>query len=529
MLGHNSETAGDMTAALHVRNADINSDEIRMVESDLPGHYTVELVFDNGTINTNSINMPYSSVHSDEVLTIDSKLELKNATINTTSATDLGGNLRAASNSSNVQGQFNNTITFDNVVFNSGGDIEIASDLLNGSNSTGNHVGINTVLTIKKSTINAIDLEFARWNNSNTGSQNGSSSNTITADISDSTLILQNLYISDVSAKGDNTTLYTQDINLNISNSTVTATGQLEMLEYGVGAEARSNSAVVLSVNNSQMTFGADLFMAEDLQFTDALALSETVATAALQLNRSEMTFGETMFLADMGEEDMGLAVNVDMQANLQAVNSLISAQELRAGSGMGKSTIQLHNSLLTLKDMDDGVAGDTDTLLIDEASLTLGQTNTLSLTLAGSQRADNTVVLSNDNFYSAIDAHQVTLGGTLKVAINQEAVASGRTEFDLIRAVAIDDSVTLGESAVRGIHGAFDTVSYVLEEGITVDKTEIVRENIAGIDYDIYRLYVAYEQTEQPTVASNSGSDSGHTPLSGLLLLLSLLFIRRR
>ncbi|PCJ39853.1 MAG: hypothetical protein COA99_09965 [Moraxellaceae bacterium] len=499
-LGTDNDFGGSSNANLSIANSDVTlTGYIDHTTYDASGESNINISVVNDTPRLLDVRAfeTESYTEAGETASINVNITLHNVISNTVYGFELGGDARTKNDSiGSTSNTFSNIVITDsvfNVTPNSSGgrsaDMEIGSDIKSAWDTVDNTVHSETLFTMERSEINLTYLEFGEYTGSlGDPTVNADVINKITATISDSQIVIdKRLVLGDVGARGDADTRVEGDIQVTFNNTNFEGS-DIEITDGRASGGATGIDKAALIINDSDIVVHENINIASDVSLQDASTL---IVDGRVALDHSTLSVGGVIEIADLAErvENFLYVDNASssITGKLTAANSVIDAEQAIVGSGPVDATLRLDQSYLSLTDVLDGTTEDADSLEANEGALMLSSNSLLKIDATGYTRASADNAIDGSSLYGAIDAVQVTLGGTLQINVGDNM--DDDATFDIIRAVK-DDSLTLGEGAFTGIRGDFDNVIVKNLPRRAEVTTEIVTETIDGVTYEIYRVH---------------------------------------
>lgn len=497
-LAHIESQAINAKASVNIQNADVTAPQgINLLQAKLAGDKNTKFSHSNGVLNTSSFD------HSGDLVAVErvaltSEVMLKDLVINTSSRENvLAGDVEIDSDSDGSVVTANSTIGLYDVTWTSNPklDLEIGSDISIDSSVVNSSLTATTNMIVERSTILADWLEFAEYTSTRSGWQETSGNNRVdnqvTAVFKDSDIDLNfRMIMGDVGVDNEGD-IVKGLADVTFINSTVDVRFDIQLTDIRV-EKGRGEDRAFLTADNSEIRIGELLEIASyGSIYEDAAGILE----AGVTLKNSVLAVNDIIQIADVDRELGGryFFLNGDdsVSGALNAESSVITAQRIVSGSAGTQGVLALKNSYVSLSDTEDlENAGDFNLLETSEGALTLLAGNTLVMEVNGRDRANSNNARNGAELYSAIDAVQVTLGGTLEVNL-AEGLGKEDAKIDLIRVAKIN-GIELGEGAFNGIQGNFDNVVINGLPKKSEATTSIEQEVINGTTYDVYRVTVA-------------------------------------
>lgn len=498
-LAYIESQATNAKASVNVQNADITAPEgINLMKATHTGDKTVSFKHSNGTLNAEEFDHQADLVNVPQA-NLNTELELRNVVVNTSTRENiLAGDIdvERGSNGSVVNAEAK--IGLYDVTWTSQPklDLEIGSDIHIAPGVENSTINSKVDMTVERSKIVGDWLEFAEYtsarNYSDDMSRNNNIDNQVKAVFRDSDIDLNfRLIMGDVGAYAENSVVKGL-ADVSFINSTLDVRFDIQLTDIRVEDNSRGEDRAFLRADNSEIRVGD---LVEIASYGSILEKGSAVLEAGVYLKDSLLAVNETIQVADVEHELASgryFFLNADdsLSGELIAESSLITAQTLVAGSAGTRGVVSLKNSYLSLTDTQDADnSGDFNSLDKEEGVLKLLDGNKLVMYVDGRERATASNARNGEGLYSAIDALQVTLDGTLEVNL-ADNLGKKEAIIDLIR-VEKKTGIELGEEAFNGIQGNFDKVviNGLPKKGEATYAIE--QETVDGTTYDVYRLKV--------------------------------------
>lgn len=498
-MAHIESQATDAKASVNVQNADINAPQgINLMKAKMVGDKTISFKHSNGTLNIEEFDHQADFVNVAQA-NLSSELELSNVVVNTTDRENiLAGDIdiERGSNGTVVNAEAN--IGLYDVTWTSQAklDLEIGSDIHVAPGVENSTLNSSVDMIVERSTILADWLEFAEYTSarsySDDMSRNNNVDNQVKAVFRDSDVDLNfRLIMGDVGAYAENSVVKGL-ADVTFINSTLDVRFDIQLTDINVDKGSRGEDRAFFTAENSEIRVGD---LVEIASYGSIEADSTGILEAGVTLKNSLLAVNEDIQIADVDSElshdSLVLGADDKVSGKLIAESSLITAQQVVAGSAGTQGLLSLKNSFLSLTDTQDADnSGDFNLLEANEGVLKLLPGNKLVMSAEGRDRASASNARGSSQLYAAIDALQVTLDGTLEVNF-AEGLGKKDAVIDLIR-VEKKAGIELAEGAFNGIQGDFDQVIFNGLPKKAKATTSIEQQTIDGTEYDVYRVTVA-------------------------------------
>lgn len=500
-LAYIESQAVNASASVNVENADITAPQgINLMKATHAGDKTVSFKHSNGILNAEEFDHQADFENVIQA-NLNTELELRNVVVNTSTRENiLAGDIDVESGSDGSAITANATIGLYDVTWTSQPklDLEIGSDIHVAPGVKNSSLTSRVDMTVERSTIKGDWLEFAEYTSSRKGwgdadaSKNNQVDNQVKAVFRDSDVDLNfRMIMGDVGAYAENSVVKGL-ADVSFINSTLDVRFDIQLTDIRVEDNSRGEDRAFLRADNSEIRVGD---LVEIASYGSIFAKGAGVLEAGVHLKDSLLAVNEIIQVADVDRElaHDGFVLNGDdsVSGELIAESSLVTAQTLVAGSAGTRGVVSLKNSYLSLTDTQDADnSGDFNLLDKKEGVLKLMDGNKLVMHVDGRQRATAENARKGTGLYSAIDALQVTLDGTLEINL-ADNLGKKEAVIDLIR-VEKKSGIELGEDAFNGIKGNFDSVviNGLPKKGKATYAIE--QETVNGTNYDVYRVKVA-------------------------------------
>jgi len=498
-LAHIESQATDAKASVNVQNADINAPlGINLMKAKMAGAKTISFKHSNGSLNIEEFDHQADFVNVAQA-NLSSELVLSNVVVNTTDRENiLAGDIdiERGSNGTVVNAEAN--IGLYDVTWTSQPklDLEIGSDIHIAPGVESSTLNSKVDMIVERSTILADWLEFAEYTSARSYSDDMSSNNNVDNQVKavfrDSDVDLNfRLIMGDVGAYAENSVVKGL-ADVTFINSTLDVRFDIQLTDINVDKGSRGEDRAFFTAENSEIRVGD---LVEIASYGSIEADSTGILEAGVSLKNSLLAVNEDIQIADVDSElshdSLVLGVDDKVSGELNAESSLITAQQVVAGSAGTQGLLSLKNSFLSLTDTQDAdSSGDFNLLEANEGALKLLPGNKLVMSAEGRDRASASNARGSSQLYAAIDALQVTLDGTLEVNF-AEGLGKKDAVIDLIR-VEKKTGIELADGAFNGIQGDFDQVIFNGLPKKAKATTSIEQQTIDGTEYDVYRVTVA-------------------------------------